>query len=187
MTKFNWLVFNPWQELKQDISSFRYEVLGMMKGTISDGGLGQESNIRCSAPENQFTPSPTFPTANPQGKIHLFNSTSTILQSATETSTSQASTKLANNPVIHKLVPLATEVRLACSDYPNDMSDLGQKNKCPDHSSQVFPVSDEPGGSDEDQRDCNGGCEVRDRARMSEEQEKEVENQEKEIRPWKPI
>ena len=158
-----------------------------MKRNISDGRLGQESNIRCSAPDNQFKPSPTFPTSKPQSKIPLFNVTSTILQSATATSTSQAFTKLVNNPVIPKLVPLVTEVRLACSDYPNDMSDLGQKNKCPDHSSQVFPVSDEPGESDGDQRDCNGESGVRGRTRMSEEQEKEVENQEKEIRPWKPI
>ncbi|XP_046891519.1 short transient receptor potential channel 4b [Hypomesus transpacificus] len=181
------LTEESFKELKQDISSFRYEVLGMMKRNISDGRLGQESNIRCSAPDNQFKPSPTFPTAKPQSKIPLFNVTSTILQSATATSTSQAFTKLVNNPVIPKLVPLVTEVRLACSDYPNDMSDLGQKNKCPDHSSQVFPVSDEPGESDGDQRDCNGESGVRGRTRMSEEQEKEVENQEKEIRPWKPI
>ncbi|XP_034557797.1 short transient receptor potential channel 4b isoform X2 [Notolabrus celidotus] len=76
------------KELKQDISSFRYEVLGMMKGKPQGGVGGQVASSALAYPGNCFKYSPKFPTDEPQKKLSFFDVTSTVQQSKVPNSTS---------------------------------------------------------------------------------------------------
>ncbi|XP_068601206.1 short transient receptor potential channel 4b [Brachionichthys hirsutus] len=61
------------KELKQDISSFRYEVLGMMKGKTLGGTTGRVASCTLAYPGNSFKYSPKFPVDEPQEKLNMFN------------------------------------------------------------------------------------------------------------------
>ncbi|KAM6932781.1 short transient receptor potential channel 4-like [Lycodopsis pacificus] len=76
------------KELKQDISSFRYEVLGMMKGKPQGGVAGNVASSSLAYPGNSFKYSPKFPTDEPQQKLNVFDITSPTLQSGAGTTTS---------------------------------------------------------------------------------------------------
>uniref|UniRef100_A0A8C4I7P1 Transient receptor potential cation channel, subfamily C, member 4b n=1 Tax=Dicentrarchus labrax TaxID=13489 RepID=A0A8C4I7P1_DICLA len=69
------------KELKQDISSFRYEVLGMMKGKPQGVVAGNVASSTLAYPGNSFKYSPKFPTDEPQQKLYVFDVTTTTLQS----------------------------------------------------------------------------------------------------------
>ncbi|XP_039893534.1 short transient receptor potential channel 4b isoform X2 [Simochromis diagramma] len=75
------------KELKQDISSFRFEVLGMMKG--KPGLAGNIASTTLAYPGNPFKYSPKFPTDESQQNQDIFdmftattNTTNTTLQPA---------------------------------------------------------------------------------------------------------
>ncbi|XP_035766151.1 short transient receptor potential channel 4b [Neolamprologus brichardi] len=75
------------KELKQDISSFRFEVLGMMKG--KPGLAGNIASTTLAYPGNPFKYSPKFPIDESQQKQDIFdmftattNTTNTTLQPA---------------------------------------------------------------------------------------------------------
>ncbi|XP_041849779.1 short transient receptor potential channel 4b [Melanotaenia boesemani] len=81
------------KELKQDISSFRYEVLGMMKGKPYCGVASQVASSTLAYPGNPFKYCPKVSADEPQEKLnkhHVITSTSTTtLQSeAAHTSSS---------------------------------------------------------------------------------------------------
>uniref|UniRef100_A0A8C7FXG5 Transient receptor potential cation channel, subfamily C, member 4a n=1 Tax=Oncorhynchus kisutch TaxID=8019 RepID=A0A8C7FXG5_ONCKI len=144
------------KELKQDISSFRYEVLGMMKGKVGPGGGGgalAESKPSEEAgasilvyPDHSFKYSSKISPATP--KTNMFPDTTSILQqraalsstSSTSPSTSQGLNRLVND-------------RLARKDFPKDICDFG-----------LYSVSEEMGEVDLEELDCDG---------EKEEQEKE--------------
>ncbi|XP_068174210.1 short transient receptor potential channel 4b isoform X2 [Antennarius striatus] len=60
------------KELKQDISSFRYEVLGMMKGKTQNS-KGRVASCTLAYPGNSFKYSPKFLTDEPQEMLNIFN------------------------------------------------------------------------------------------------------------------
>ncbi|XP_068440778.1 short transient receptor potential channel 4b isoform X2 [Clinocottus analis] len=70
------------KELKQDISSFRYEVLGMMKGKPQSGVTSSVSSSNFAYPGNSFKYSPKFLTDDLQQKLNVFDMTSPTLQSS---------------------------------------------------------------------------------------------------------
>ncbi|KAM9318321.1 short transient receptor potential channel 4b isoform 2-T2 [Pholidichthys leucotaenia] len=91
------------KELKQDISSFRYEVLGMMKGKPYGTASGRSS---LAYPGNSFRYSPNLLTDDPQHKLDVFDvitttNTTTALQSDTaNTANPICSNMLANGSVV---------------------------------------------------------------------------------------
>ncbi|XP_056297179.1 short transient receptor potential channel 4b isoform X2 [Pseudoliparis swirei] len=70
------------KELKQDISSFRYEVLGMMKCKPQGGVASNAATSNLAYPGNSFKYSPKFPTDELQQKQYVFDMTSPTLQSS---------------------------------------------------------------------------------------------------------
>ncbi|KAK7882965.1 hypothetical protein WMY93_029139 [Mugilogobius chulae] len=62
------------KELKQDISSFRYEVLGMMKGKSPGGHLGSST---LAYPGNSFRYSPYLPSEETQQTLRVFDASRT--------------------------------------------------------------------------------------------------------------
>ncbi|KAI4815995.1 hypothetical protein KUCAC02_006116 [Chaenocephalus aceratus] len=98
------------KELKQDISSFRYEVLGMMKGKLQGEGVtGNVLGSTLAYSGNCFIYSPKFPNDEPQQKLSLFDITVPTLKSAAATSSiTVGSNSTANGSV----VPSSTEQTL---------------------------------------------------------------------------
>lgn len=76
------------KELKQDISSFRYEVLGMMKGKPQAGGSGQIASSTLAYPGNSFKYSPKFPIDEPQQKLSMFDLTTALMQGGADNTAS---------------------------------------------------------------------------------------------------
>ncbi|CAJ1065098.1 short transient receptor potential channel 4b isoform X1 [Xyrichtys novacula] len=88
------------KELKQDISSFRYEVLGMMKGKPQGGVGGPVASSTLAYPGNSFKYSPKFPTDEPQRRLSFFEATTTVQEIRVSNSTSPVgSIRQANGPV----------------------------------------------------------------------------------------
>nr|XP_040048676.1 short transient receptor potential channel 4b [Gasterosteus aculeatus aculeatus] len=80
------------KELKQDISSFRYEVLGMMKGKPQGGVTPNIASSNLAYPGNSFKYSPKFPIDEPQRKLSMFDMVAPTLQSVAGTTTNTTTT-----------------------------------------------------------------------------------------------
>uniref|UniRef100_A0A3Q1B065 Transient receptor ion channel domain-containing protein n=1 Tax=Amphiprion ocellaris TaxID=80972 RepID=A0A3Q1B065_AMPOC len=89
------------KELKQDISSFRYEVLGMMK-TRPHGVASKIASSTLAYPGNSFKYSPKFPTDESQQNLNMFDviTTTTLQSGAANTTSSVCSSRLANGSVV---------------------------------------------------------------------------------------
>ncbi|XP_029302483.1 LOW QUALITY PROTEIN: short transient receptor potential channel 4b [Cottoperca gobio] len=95
------LTEDNFKELKQDISSFRYEVLGMMSGKPQGGVAGIVASSTLAYPGNPFKYSPKFPIDEPQLKLNVFDMTTPTLQSGAATTTSSVgSNRQANGSVV---------------------------------------------------------------------------------------
>lgn len=108
------------QELKQDISSFRYEVLGMMKGNkpglqTSKGSTGA-SNITYSDHPMKSSTAPTGEQL--KGKFKLFSVTASILQQ-----NSKANTKNTEHCLANGSIPTTSEIT-SCNRTRSDFSGL---------------------------------------------------------------
>ncbi|XP_044058953.1 short transient receptor potential channel 4b isoform X2 [Siniperca chuatsi] len=82
------------KELKQDISSFRYEVLGMMKGKPQGAVAGQVASSTLAYPGNSFKYSLKRPTDEPQQKLNVFDVTTTTLQDVSDAGSLQRQSRL---------------------------------------------------------------------------------------------
>lgn len=108
------------QELKQDISSFRYEVLGMMKGNkpgiqTSKGSTGASNITYSDHPMN----SSTAPTGeNLKSKFKLFSVTTSILQQ-----NSKANTKNTEHCLANGSIPTTSDIT-SCNRTTSDFSGL---------------------------------------------------------------
>lgn len=89
------------KELKQDISSFRYEVLGMMKNK-PHGVASKIASSTLAYPGNSFKYSPKFPTDESQQNLNMFDviTTTTLQSGAANTTSSVCSSRLANGSVV---------------------------------------------------------------------------------------
>ncbi|CAB1347857.1 unnamed protein product [Coregonus sp. 'balchen'] len=172
------------KELKQDISSFRYEVLGMMKGKVGPGGegvalAGSKPSEGAGAsslvyPDHSFKYSPKFPPATP--KTNMFHDTTSVLQqraapsttsSSTSPSTSQGLNRLFNGSVVPSWASTDT------SSNPTSSTPISSSSSTPIHASTkdrlarkdfpkdicdfgLYSVSDEMGEADLEELDCAG-------------------------------
>ncbi|KAM7399040.1 hypothetical protein PAMP_018334 [Pampus punctatissimus] len=83
------------KELKQDISSFRYEVLGMMKGKSHGGVAGNIASSTLAYPGNSFKYSPKFSTDESQHKLNVFDVTTMQSRAANNTGSEKSQKKQA--------------------------------------------------------------------------------------------
>uniref|UniRef100_A0A4W6E0Y8 Transient receptor potential cation channel subfamily C member 4 n=1 Tax=Lates calcarifer TaxID=8187 RepID=A0A4W6E0Y8_LATCA len=129
------------KELKQDISSFRYEVLGMMKGK-SHGRASKVAGSTLAYPGNPFKYSPKLLTDEPEQKLDVFDVITTTLHSgAANTTRSVCSDRLANGSV----VPSSTgQIQ---NELPRDVSDAGslqRQSRLPSQRcDEIFSLSEE--------------------------------------------
>ncbi|KAJ8275579.1 hypothetical protein COCON_G00073310 [Conger conger] len=154
------------KELKQDISSFRYEVLGMMKGTKpslqgTKSGTGA-SNLAYPDRPLKYSAAPPGEQSG-KGKLNLFNVT-TLLQQSAASSKAPAETfnGLANGSAALLPAPQAPPARdkaqLQRKDFPKDISDFGlfQKRRKGNAASgpnpnKIYSVSEEVGEAESEE------------------------------------
>uniref|UniRef100_A0A674E028 Transient receptor potential cation channel, subfamily C, member 4a n=1 Tax=Salmo trutta TaxID=8032 RepID=A0A674E028_SALTR len=176
------------KELKQDISSFRYEVLGMMKGKVGkpSEGAGASSLVY---PDHSFKYSPKFPPATL--KTNMFHITTSMLQqrsapsstsSSTSPSTSQGLNRLVNGSVVPSWtstdtssIPTSSTSISSPSSTPSIKDGLTRKDIC---DFGLYSVSEEMGETDLEELDCDGEKEEQGGARERTCTEKE-ENEER--------
>ncbi|KAM7412783.1 hypothetical protein PAMA_020252 [Pampus argenteus] len=122
------------KELKQDISSFRYEVLGMMKGKSHGGVAGNIASSTLAYPGNSFKYSPKFSTDESQQKLNVFDVTTMQTRGANNTSSEKSQKKLAT--VVSDAGFLRKESRLpsqTCDEIyslsEDDMLESGGQNR----------------------------------------------------------
>nr|XP_006628285.1 PREDICTED: short transient receptor potential channel 4 [Lepisosteus oculatus] len=136
------------KELKQDISSFRYEVLGLMKGNKSSMP-GSKLNIGASNlphSEEQFKYSPAVSDAQPKSKLNLYNVT-TLLQQSSGSKASETYNGLINGSAI--LVSESSREKGQRKDFPKDISNFAlfhrrQKVTNPgQNAGKIYSVSEE--------------------------------------------
>ncbi|XP_076591180.1 short transient receptor potential channel 4b [Chaetodon auriga] len=93
------------KELKQDISSFRYEVLGMMKSKPQGRVTDKVASSTLAYPGNSFRYSPKCTTDEPQQTLNMFDVTTITLQSGAANTTSS---KGSNGQDTGSVVPFNT-------------------------------------------------------------------------------
>ncbi|XP_035288298.1 short transient receptor potential channel 4a isoform X1 [Anguilla anguilla] len=120
------------KELKQDISSFRYEVMGMMRGTKPSlqAGKAIAGASSLAYPDRPLKYSPAPPAEQPsKGKLNLFSVTTALLQQSSASSKPEAFNGLANGSAALLPGPQAPPPRdrpqLQRKDFPKDISDFG--------------------------------------------------------------
>lgn len=141
------------QELKQDISSFRYEVIGMMKGNRkSTHGKTPGTDASCASHSDcslQYSSS-----LQHSSKINLCDVT-TVLQQDTRASLSS----LANGSVALVDTTLKDKAK---KDFPKDFSDFGLFQKTPKQSdlflnqNKIYSLAEEVREVDSDISDWMG-------------------------------
>ncbi|XP_029028063.1 short transient receptor potential channel 4b isoform X2 [Betta splendens] len=139
------------KELKQDISSFRYEVLGMMRGK-SPGW----SSSTLAYPGNSFKYSPKLPIEDPQQKLYVFDAFSATLQRGAANSSSSACTSRRANSLV---VPPSSET--AQRELSKDVPVVGAlqrqsrrlSHKCDEIHS--LPEEDKLGSGEQNKDKCH--------------------------------
>ncbi|KAB5543487.1 hypothetical protein PHYPO_G00079730 [Pangasianodon hypophthalmus] len=134
------------KELKQDISSFRYEVLGMMKGNkpglqTSKGSTGA-SNMAYSDHPIKCSTAP--PGEQLKSKLKLFSVTASILQQ-----NSKANTKNTEHCLANGSIPTPSEIP-SCNRTTSDFSGLYHqiRHRGTDDPGRIYSVCEEVGESD---------------------------------------
>ncbi|XP_034024299.1 short transient receptor potential channel 4b isoform X2 [Thalassophryne amazonica] len=88
------------KELKQDISSFRYEVLGMMKSKAQGSLAGKIATSPLAYPGNSFIYSPKYNAGELHQTLNHLEAASSVLQSSTTDSTSSESSNRRTNSCV---------------------------------------------------------------------------------------
>ncbi|KAK2823410.1 hypothetical protein Q7C36_020010 [Tachysurus vachellii] len=134
------------KELKQDISSFRYEVLGMMKGNkpglqTSKGSTGA-SNMAYSDHPMKCSTAPTGEQL--KSKLKLFSVTAAILQQNSKANTKNTEHSLANGSI-----PTPSEIT-SCNRTTSDISGLYHqiRHRGTTDPGRIYSVCEEVGESD---------------------------------------
>ncbi|KAJ8338929.1 hypothetical protein SKAU_G00357150 [Synaphobranchus kaupii] len=198
------------KELKQDISSFRYEVLGMMRGTkpcLQGGKSGTGATSSLAYPDRPLKYSPAATAEQPtKGKLNLFSVTTLLQQSSASSKLAEAFNGLANGsaallPVPSQALPSRDKLQLQRKDFPKDISDFGlfQKrrkgNAAGPNPNKIYSVSEEVGEVETEEAGQDGGGEEPagpstneegdgvERTGCREEEEENKQDVEKESRP----
>ncbi|KAJ8391483.1 hypothetical protein AAFF_G00089570 [Aldrovandia affinis] len=161
------------KELKQDISSFRYEVLGMMKHSKPSmlGGKISSGSSSLVYPDHPFKYSPAHNAGQDKSQLNLYTVT-TMFQQSSAASTSGAYSGLSNGLPATGSAPDSSKEKLPRRDFPKDISNFGlfqkqHKGKHPrPNPNAMYSVSEEVGESDPEEL-----------ARTEEEEEEEEEEE----------
>ncbi|KAM9852860.1 short transient receptor potential channel 4b [Aulostomus maculatus] len=94
------LTEDNFKELKQDISSFRFEVLGMMKGKSNGGVGGKVVSSALAYPGNPFKYSPKCSTDESQQELDVFDVITTLQSEAADTTSSEDSSRQASGSFV---------------------------------------------------------------------------------------
>ncbi|TKS80791.1 Short transient receptor potential channel 4 [Collichthys lucidus] len=120
------------KELKQDISSFRYEVLGMMRAKPHGGVTSQVASSTMAYPGNPFKYSPKFPAEQPQQKLSVLD----VSGSATNRQASgllvqnqELQTKNVIVEVLQKVEEDIQEIEHSCIEQDTDVTNGPKKYK----------------------------------------------------------
>lgn len=140
---FIYFYFNE-QELKQDISSFRYEVLGMMKSKPHSGGTSPVASTTLAYPGNSFKYC-RKPAANEtQKKSHTFEAKSpTILQNKAANTTNSPGSNYQNNCSVVVWSAEKTEIEISKEQSKGECSPKQEQTsflKC-DEINSLFVAS----------------------------------------------
>ncbi|XP_056229271.1 short transient receptor potential channel 4b [Seriola aureovittata] len=133
------------KELKQDISSFRYEVLGMMKG--KSHVASKVASTTLAYPGNPFKYSPKFPADEPKRKLTMFDVITTTLQSgAANTTSSVCSNSLQSGSVVPSS---AGKSQKELCDDDSDSGSFQRQSRLPSQKcDEIYSLSEEePSGS----------------------------------------
>uniref|UniRef100_A0A8C9THH7 Transient receptor potential cation channel subfamily C member 4 n=1 Tax=Scleropages formosus TaxID=113540 RepID=A0A8C9THH7_SCLFO len=148
------------KELKQDISSFRYEVLGMMKSQGSKVGSGASS---LAYPDHPLKCTPSPPSGHQKSKLNLFDVTTMLKQSSGGPKPSEAFNGLANGSALLPADnPTGSRERLQRKDFPRDISNFGlfqrqRRGNNPGHNpNKIYSVSEEIDESDPEESNRSG-------------------------------
>ncbi|MGH0145634.1 UNVERIFIED_CONTAM: hypothetical protein FKN15_006212 [Acipenser sinensis] len=142
-------------ELKQDISSFRYEVLGLLKGSKTGIKLGTGASNLANVGESCKYDAATTGTTQ-KSKLHLFEVTS-LLQQRPTFSVSEGFNGLINGSALL----VSDKGKQQKRHFPKDMSNFGlfqrrQKiNSIDRNTNKIYSVSEEAGEYELDETTCN--------------------------------
>uniref|UniRef100_A0A4W4G1G9 Transient receptor ion channel domain-containing protein n=1 Tax=Electrophorus electricus TaxID=8005 RepID=A0A4W4G1G9_ELEEL len=151
------------KELKQDISSFRYEVLGMMKG-IKPGLQGSKANAGTSSLAYTDRPlkcSSAPPGGQLKGKLKLLSVTASMLQQNLKTN-SKTNAKGPEHCLANGSVPVASEMKSSnrtardFSGLYNQVRHRGTSNT--GNTGRIYSVCEEDGepeGPGEESENCS--------------------------------
>uniref|UniRef100_A0AAY5F5P4 Transient receptor ion channel domain-containing protein n=1 Tax=Electrophorus electricus TaxID=8005 RepID=A0AAY5F5P4_ELEEL len=146
------------KELKQDISSFRYEVLGMMKG-IKPGLQGSKANAGTSSLAYTDRPlkcSSAPPGGQLKGKLKLLSVTASMLQQNLKTN-SKTNAKGPEHCLANGSVPVASEMKSSnrtardFSGLYNQVRHRGTSNT--GNTGRIYSVCEEDGEPEAFERD----------------------------------
>ncbi|XP_030648073.1 short transient receptor potential channel 4a [Chanos chanos] len=146
------------KELKQDISSFRYEVLGMMKGGKA---CLQGTKMNAGATSTAYPDRPLKgPQAAPGGQmkpmLNLFDVTTTLLQQGGARDSPKSPETYSD--MANGSIALPSEKINAERDFPKDIAGLYHqlRHRGPNHPSRIYSVSEEVGESDSEDQTQDG-------------------------------
>ncbi|KAM3869242.1 short transient receptor potential channel 4-like [Diretmus argenteus] len=182
------------KELKQDISSFRYEVMGLVK-TGKPALQGAKASGSSGEPNSSLKVPPSPPSDQVKSKLSLFKITASILKQGGATASPRPPE--AFNGLANGLVPLASdesssEKSSQKRNFPKDISDFGlfqRRLRSGDEatsgtgevSRNMYSLSEETGesgGSDAEEQDTEQMARSKEGKRLldgEEEEEEEVE------------
>lgn len=141
--------------MKQDISSFRYEVLGLLKGSKTGIKLGTGASNLANVGESCKYDAATSGTTQ-KSKLHLFDVTS-LLQQRPKSNVSEGYNGLINGSALLVSDKGTQQKR----DFPKDMSNFGlfqrrQKiNSIDRNTNKIYSVSEEAGEYELDETTCD--------------------------------
>uniref|UniRef100_A0A665V7B5 Short transient receptor potential channel 4-like n=1 Tax=Echeneis naucrates TaxID=173247 RepID=A0A665V7B5_ECHNA len=136
------------KELKQDISSFRYEVLGMMKG--KSPAASRVTSTTLAYPGHAFKYSPKFPVDEHEQKMYMFDAiatTPTLLSGAANATSSVCSISLPSGSAVPSSTG-GTHKEIAM-DESDDRRSLQRRSRLPSQKcDEIYSLSeDESTGS----------------------------------------
>ncbi|KAG9351782.1 hypothetical protein JZ751_023033, partial [Albula glossodonta] len=154
------------KELKQDISSFRYEVMGMMKGTKTclQGGKSATGATSLAFADRPLKYSTASSGEQPKSKLNLYNVTTLLQQSAAASKAADTFNGLANGSAALLAPPPTSRDKpvLQRKDFPKDISDFGlfQKRRrssaAGPNPNKIYSVSEEVGEGEMEERGPKG-------------------------------
>ncbi|XP_039601752.1 short transient receptor potential channel 4b isoform X1 [Polypterus senegalus] len=172
------------KELKQDISSFRYEVLGLLKGnkgTKFSSGASSMSDV-----DEPFKHDPIVSEEKPKCKLHLFNVTS-LLQQRPLSKVPESYNGIVNGSAL--LVSETVKEKQQKRDFHKDISQFGlfqrqtKLSSTDQYTNRIYSVSEEIGEYELDEPFSDINAVEADKSSTSCESDKQLQGSANEHKP----